>query len=181
MEPNPAAGPLECPRMAVGESRYRIFETPAGAFTLIADPAGALSASWDDVPAPNGAVRDQNLMPQLSKQLEHYFLGEPVEFENVATPPGPAFHHHCWALCRAIPRGETRSYGELAKLAGSSTGAARAVGQAMRRNPLPVIVPCHRVVAAGGRLYGYSGSVDPAGRELGIKRSLLGLERATPR
>ena len=64
-------------------------------------------------------------------------------------------------------------------MAGSGPGASRAVGQAMRRNPLPVIVPCHRIIAASGRLYGYSGSVDPAGRALAIKRSLLDLERST--
>ncbi len=167
--------------MVVAEARYRIFETPAGAFTLIADPDGALSATWDEGLPLGGAVHDQNLLSGLSVQLQHYFDGEAVDFEDVATPPGPDFHRRCWALCRTIPRGETRSYGELAELAGSGSGAARAVGQAMRRNPLPVIVPCHRVVAAGGRLYGYSGSVDPAGRELGIKRSLLGLEGATPR
>jgi methylated-DNA-[protein]-cysteine S-methyltransferase len=63
-------------------------------------------------------------------------------------------------------------------MAGSGPGAARAVGQAMRTNPLPVIVPCHRIVAADGHLHGYSGSVDVAGSELAIKRSLLNLERS---
>ena len=167
--------------MVLGQPRYRIFDTPAGAFTLITDPDGALSATWDEELRSGGAVHDPDLLPELSLRLEHYFDGEAVEFQDVATPPGPDFHHRCWSLCRAIPRGQTRSYGELAELAGSGPGAARAVGQAMRRNPLPVIVPCHRIIAAGGRLYGYSGSVDPAGRELGIKRSLLGLERSTPR
>ena len=166
--------------MAVGETRYRIFETPAGPFALIADPDGALSASWDDGPPSGGAVHDQNLLPELSLRLQGYFGGAAVEFEDVPTPSGPDFHRRCWALCRTIPRGETRSYGELAELAGSGPRAARAVGQTMRRNPLPVIVPCHRIIAAGGRLYGYSGSVDPASRELGIKRTLLDIERPAP-
>ena len=160
-------------------TRHRILKTPAGPFFLICGPDGAVSARWDDEAGFAGSQRDPDLLPELAAKLERYFGGETVDFDDVPTPDGPAFHRRCWAVCRKIPRGETRSYGQLAVMAGSGPGASRAAGQAMRRNPLAVIVPCHRIIAAGGRLYGYSGSVDPAGRELAIKRSLLDLERST--
>ncbi|MHC5003440.1 MAG: methylated-DNA--[protein]-cysteine S-methyltransferase [Planctomycetota bacterium] len=92
-------------------------------------------------------------------------------------PAGTRFQRECWAACRHIPRGETRTYAQLAELAGSP-GAARAAGQAMRHNPLPVIIPCHRVIAGHGRLGGFSGSTDRAGRPLERKRLLLTLEGA---
>ncbi len=160
-------------------TRYRTLDTPAGPFLLICGPDSAVSARWDDGAGLDGSQHDPDLQPELAAKLERYFRGEAEDFDDVPTPDGPEFHRRCWEVCRKIPRGETRSYGELAVMAGSGPGASRAVGQAMRRNPLPVIVPCHRIIAAGGRLYGYSGSVDPAGRELAIKRSLLDLERST--
>lgn len=159
-------------------TRHRILDAPAGTFVLICGPADAISARWDDGTGLGDSTHDPDLMPDLSARLARYFKGEAVDFDDVPTPDGPAFHRRCWEICRKVPPGETRSYGQLATMAGSGPGAARAAGQAMRRNPLPVIVPCHRIVAAGGRLYGYNGSVDPAGTELAIKRSLLGLERS---
>ena len=162
-------------------TQYRLFDTPAGPFTLICAEDGQLRAMWTNdtgSDVPPGSHHDPSLLPALSAKLTGYFDGKPVEFDDVVTPPGPAFHHRCWAACRRIPRGETRTYGWLAAEAGSGPGASRAAGQAMRTNPMSVIVPCHRVVAAGGRLHGYAGSRDPAGRELRIKRMLLELEGA---
>ena len=164
--------------MAVHVTRHRILDTPAGPFFLICGSDGAMSARWDDGTDLDGSQHDPDLQPQLAAKLERYFRGEAEDFDDVPTPVGPTFHRRCWEACRTIPRGETRSYGELAAMAGSGRAASRAAGQAMRRNPLPVIVPCHRIIATSGRLYGYSGSVDPAGRELAIKRSLLLLERS---
>ncbi len=165
--------------MAIHTTRHRVFDTPAGDFLLICDSGGAVSARWDDGTDLDGSQLDPDLQPQLAEKLQRYFRGEPEDFLDVPTPAGPTFRRRCWEVCRTIPRGETRSYGALAAMAGSGPGASRAAGQAMRHNPLPVIVPCHRIIAAGGRLYGYSGSVDPAGRELAIKRSLLELEGST--
>ncbi len=160
-------------------TRHRIFDTPAGPFVLICGPDGAVSARWDDEPGQNGSKHESDLLPELSGRLTRYFNGEAVEFDDVATPQGTAFRHQCWKHCRAVPRGRTLTYGELAGLAGADRGA-QAAGQAMRCNPLPVIVPCHRIIAAGGRLLGYNGSADPLSPELGTKRWLLGLERSTP-
>ncbi len=160
-------------------TRHRTFDTPAGPFFLNCGPDGAVSARWEDCTGLDGSQHDPDLEPQLAAKLQRYFRGEAEDFDDIPTPAGPTFHRRCWEVCRTVPRGETRSYGQLAAMAGSGPGASRATGQAMRRNPLPVIVPCHRIIATSGRLYGYSGSVDPAGRELAIKRSLLLLERST--
>ena len=165
--------------MDVRVTRHRILDTPAGSFVLVCGPDGAVSARWDDDTGLNGSQHEPDLLPRLAAKLQRYFRGLAEDFDDVPTPAGPTFHRRCWEVCRKIPRGETRSYGELAAMAGSGPGASRAVGQAMRRNQLPVIVPCHRIIAASGRLYGYSGSVDPTGRALAIKRSLLDLERST--
>jgi O-6-methylguanine DNA methyltransferase len=96
----------------------------------------------------------------------------------VPTPKASPFFERCWKACRSIPAGETRTYGWLAKAAGNAQ-AVRAAGQAMRRNPLPVIVPCHRVVGANG-LGGFAGSDDPRGASCRLKAWLLRREGWTP-
>jgi len=111
--------------------------------------------------------------PELVERLRSYAAGEPEDFADVQVDlrPLPAFHARVVSLCRTIPRGTTLSYSQLATLAGSPSGA-RAVGNCMARNPIPLIIPCHRVVAAGGSLGGYSA---PGG--LAMKRRLLELEQ----
>ncbi len=155
--------------------RYRLFDTPAGPFALI-DNEGDLSATFFDDSLPQGARMDPAMLPGLSKAVSAYFRGRPVSFDDVPTPSGSAFHVRCWEACRSIPAGQTRTYGELAAMAGTP-GAARAAGGAMRSNPLPVIVPCHRIVGARD-LHGYGGTTDPRSRPLAIKRMLLELEGA---
>ena len=159
---------------------YRMIDTFAGQFALIQTGAGALRTAWVEIDAalPPGARRQCDLLPELADLLGRYFSGDVVDFADVPTPTGGPFHQGCWQACRSIGRGRTRTYAELAVLAGSTAQAARSAGQAMRLNPLPVIVPCHRVVGAGRRLYGYSGSTDPAGPELAVKRALLTMEGA---
>ena len=97
--------------------------------------------------------------------------GKRVSFAGIATPKGTPFFERCWRACRTIPVGETRTYRWLANAAGSPL-AIRAAGQAMRRNPLPMIVPCHRVVAADG-LGGFLGSNNPRGKQMKLKVWLL--------
>lgn len=105
----------------------------------------------------------------LSDKLRRCFCGEAVVFDEVLDARvGTDFQRRVWALTRAIPRGETRSYAELARQAGSPRGA-RAVGQAMARNPWPVLVPCHRVLGTTGSLRGYGGG-------LAMKERLLAME-----
>ncbi len=104
-------------------------------------------------------------------QIEAYFQGLLRRFDVPLRPSGSAFDLSVWRLLQEIPYGETKTYGALARTLGTS---ARAVGGACSRNPIPVIIPCHRVTGAGGHLGGYSG-----GRGLETKRALLRLE--TPR
>jgi methylated-DNA-[protein]-cysteine S-methyltransferase len=105
----------------------------------------------------------------LENKLQRYFAGEAVCFDEVLDPSiGTGFQRRVWTLVRAIPRGETRTYGQVARDAGSP-GAARAVGQAMARNPWPILVPCHRVVGSNGELTGFGGGLE-------MKREMLALE-----
>lgn len=164
-------------------TRHRIIETFAGAFALIESASGELATIWTSIGdaawvLPQGSRHHPRLLPALARRLQRYFAGEAVDFDDVPTPQGSPFFERCWQACRLIPRGETRSYAQLAALAGSDPKAARAAGQAMRRNPLAVIVPCHRVVGAAGQLHGYRGNRDPASPQLAVKRALLCLEGA---
>lgn len=107
------------------------------------------------------------------RQLEAYFAGGGPEWDVTLDLSGaPAFFQSAWEACRTIPAGETRSYGWLAAQTGRPR-AVRAAGQAMARNPLPLVIPCHRVVAADGALHGFGGA------GVGLKARLLELERAT--
>ncbi len=166
--------------------RYRILSTSTGRFALIKDECGSLSTTWlgltdDSHRLPDDAIQDERLLPELAVRLERYFAGEVVDFGDVPTPTGSRFMRRCWEACRSIPRGETRSYSELATMAGGRGNAARAAGQAMRRNRLPIIIPCHRVISAAGHLHGFSGSCDQGGPALAVKRALLQMEGALKR
>jgi methylated-DNA-[protein]-cysteine S-methyltransferase len=114
------------------------------------------------------ATHSEKTFRETVARLKSYFAGQRVDFpEELDLSSATPFQRQVWRLTRLIPYGETRSYGWLAKRLGK-IGAARAVGQALARNPLPVIIPCHRVVSDVG-LGGYSGGV-------GVKRALLRLE-----
>ena len=108
---------------------------------------------------------------RAAKLIAQNIAGKRVSFAGIATPKATPFFERCWRACRTIPAGETRTYQWLATAAGSPH-ATRAAGQAMRRNPLPMIVPCHRVVAANG-LGGFAGSNNPRGKALKLKVWLL--------
>ncbi len=117
-----------------------------------------------------GWGRDQDGTPILLEaraQLQAYFDRRLTRFDLALSPGGSAYRQRVWAALRDIPPGQTRTYAEIARVAG---GAARSVGQANGANPIPVLIPCHRVVAAGG-IGGYSG-----GDGLTTKRFLLQLE-----
>lgn len=120
-------------------------------------------------------ARDDREAAELRTRVRAWLSGADDAFRDVPLPDGTDFQRRCWAACRRIPRGETRTYAWLAAEAGSP-GAARAAGQAMRRNPLPIVVPCHRVVGAGGWLGGYAGKAAPGEQATGIKRFLLAVE-----
>ena len=107
----------------------------------------------------------------LKTKLQQYFDGQRVLFDDPLDLRGAtAFQRRVWSAVRDIPYGETRSYGQIARQAGSP-GAARAVGRAMATNPVPIVVPCHRVIGSDGNLRGFGGGLD-------LKRRLLEMERA---
>lgn len=154
---------------------------------LLVSPVGPLLAEYDEAGVralrfwrqgehpPAGTrdepARDDALGRQLARELREYFAGERRDFTVPLAPEGTEFRRAAWgALCR-IPYGETRTYGELARELGKP-GASRAVGQANAHNPLPILVPCHRVLAGGGGIGGYLGSWE-GGDGTGIKRWLL--------
>jgi methylated-DNA-[protein]-cysteine S-methyltransferase len=114
-------------------------------------------------------VPDDRAFPDAVQQLEAYFAGERTDFDLELSLAGSEFQRRVWQALLTIPYGETRSYGEIAEQIGAS-GAARAVGLANGRNPIAIIVPCHRVIGASGSLTGYGGGLER-------KQSLLELER----
>ena len=152
--------------------------TPVGPFSVSCEPTGAVAATaFGDVAALSrrlepgvtmieGSEADRVLAPVIA-QLEAFFSGQRRDFEVAMAPKGSAFQLRVWQALREIPVGETRSYGELAKGLGSS---ARAVGRANATNPICVIVPCHRVIGANGKLTGFAFGVE-------IKQWLLEIER----
>jgi methylated-DNA-[protein]-cysteine S-methyltransferase len=158
--------------------RHRIINTPTGPFAIIQHDDDSLATTWinrDVQRSLKTSREDRSLQSDLSKRLTAFFKGNEVDFEDVPNPQGSAFFVKCWNACRRIKRGAVASYAELARSAGSPD-AFRAAGQAMRNNRLPIIIPCHRVIAASGRLHGFSGSCDAEGAELAVKRMLLKLE-----
>lgn len=138
--------------------------TNLGDLTISEEGGAIVALDW-------GRGRDQEETPLLCRardQLQDYFDGKRLTFDLPLAPHGSAFQKRVWAALRAIPPGETRSYADIAGAVGS---APRAVGGANGANPIPIIIPCHRVVAADGSLGGYSGGDGPA-----TKRFLLDLE-----
>ncbi len=127
---------------------------------------GALEAAGA---ALDGATRDDAALRSVRDQVTEYLAGEPVAFTAPLDLEGaPPFFRAAWKACQGIPRGETRTYAWLAAQAGNPL-AVRAAGQAMARNPIPLIIPCHRVVGSGGGLHGYGGG-------LAMKARLLEME-----
>jgi methylated-DNA-[protein]-cysteine S-methyltransferase len=143
--------------------------TPLGDLTVSEEDGAIVALDW-------GRGRDQDATPLLLRardQLQDYFDGTRTAFDLPLAPHGTAFRRKVWdALC-TIPAGQTRSYLDIARQIGCR--APRAIGQANGANPIPILIPCHRVVAADGSLGGYSGGEGEA-----TKRYLLDLERAAP-
>ncbi len=120
---------------------------------------------------PEGSWLPEEELAELKDKLKQYFAGEPVDLGTVALDlsRGSGFQRATWAACKTIPRGAVRSYKWVAKATGSPQ-ATRAVGQALAANPIPIIIPCHRVVGANGSLIGFGGGLD-------MKRRLLQMEK----
>ena len=144
----------------------RTVGSPLGPLTLVAEDGALARLGWGRARSED----DSNLLTHAAAQLAAYFAGELRDFDLPVAPEGTEHDRRVWRAMQAIPSGETRAYGEIARAIGS---AARAVGNACGRNPIPIVIPCHRIVGANGALGGYSGQ---GGAE--TKRFLLGLEGA---
>lgn len=137
--------------------------TPIGSLTVDERDAVITGVHWAD----DARGEASPLLREAARQLEAYLAGRLTHFDLPLAASGTPFDRKVWAAMQAIPYGETRTYGELAH---ATDSGPRAIGRACGRNPIPIIVPCHRVLAAGG-LGGYSG-----GTGLPTKQWLLGLE-----
>jgi methylated-DNA-[protein]-cysteine S-methyltransferase len=156
---------------------HTVIASPLGGLTVVAEDGGLSGLYFEGHrrgPGADelGAYRESGF-EDVRCQLDEYFAGERTRFELPLAPRGNDFQQRVWRLLREIPFGETRSYGDLARRLGD-VSLAQAVGSANGRNPLSVIVPCHRVVGAGGDLTGYAGGLDR-------KRFLLDLEEPAVR
>ncbi len=164
-----------------------IFASPVGPLFLAASGKGLVALEFDarlpgqqsirpnprDLRAEGRAVRFESADPKMAgykRELEEYFAGSRRTFSFPLDLRGTEFQVACWTALLAIPYGETRSYGDIARAVGRPQGS-RAVGMANNRNPIAIVVPCHRVIASDGTLCGYGGGLD-------IKRKLLELEGA---
>jgi len=146
---------------------WELVPSPFGAIIVMVDDDAALTEIRLDGEQRNGP-RDAKRCSAACAQLTEYFAGKRREFDLQLAPRGTPFQQRVWRALRAIPFGVVRTYGDVARDIGQP-GAMRAVGQANGRNPLPIVVPCHRVIAGDGTIGGYSGG-------LNVKHRLLALE-----
>ena len=154
--------------------QYAVMESPVGPLTIGGDETGLkfIFFPTDRVPEPDlyGRSSGCSVIKETTRQLQAYFERKLTEFDLPCKPEGTAFQMKVWRELQKIPYGSVISYGELARRIGMPT-ASRAVGAANGSNPIPIVIPCHRVIGSNGKLTGYGGGVQ-------IKEALLRLENA---
>lgn len=153
----------------VHERTFFVYPTPMGRITLASDGSSLTQLAFGAVELA-GANMPTALTNEAANQVQEYLAGKRKEFDLPLDPRGTAFQQQVWDALRCIPYGETRSYQQVAQMLGKPQ-AMRAVGSANNKNPLPIVVPCHRVIGASGDLVGYVAG-------LKIKKFLLDLEQA---
>ena len=167
----------ENPRPGLIHSRL-VFDSPVGPLTLLASERGLSAVLWPGErvrgknPAKEAESRRHPILSKAARQLKEYFGGARRAFELPLDPLGSDFDLRVWRGLRAIGYGSTLSYGALARAIGNAK-ASRAVGGATGRNPIPIVVPCHRLIGSDGGLGGFSGG-------LGVKRTKEGRDRPLP-
>jgi methylated-DNA-[protein]-cysteine S-methyltransferase len=160
---------------------WTAYQSPLGLLTIVASPGGALRAIR--FPGAPGIATPAAEMPLVTLQLDQYFAGERREFELEVDLSGTRFQEAVWRRLREIPYGSTVSYGEIAEGLGEEDFPAgletherpRAVGAEVGRTPVPIVVPCHRVVGADGSLTGYGGGLERKSALLDLESSQLAL------
>jgi methylated-DNA-[protein]-cysteine S-methyltransferase len=156
------------------QTYYTFVDSPVGRILLVSDGANLTGLNFETEKRPIKIepdwVKDDAPFATAMAQVQAYIAGELHEFDLPLQPQGTLFQRQVWQQLQAIPYGETVSYGELAKRLGKPL-AARAVGMANGANPIPLILPCHRVIGSNGRLTGYGGG-------LPLKEALLAHEQS---
>jgi len=153
---------------------YKTMQTPVGRLKLVAGDRGLAAILWEkEDPKHAGLIPladDENhpVLLEAERQLGDYFAGKLETFSIPLDPVGTAFQKEVWDALATIPFGETRSYAQIARQIGRPK-AVRAVGAANGKNPLPIVVPCHRVIGSNGKLTGFAGGLE-------MKASLLEIE-----
>lgn len=155
--------------MTSSRATFFTYLSPVGIFTIASNGTALTNIIFGEGVFP-GENRPCELTNRAANQLQEYFAGKRTVFELPLEPQGSEFQKQVWEALRSIPYGETRSYGDIARSI-DKPKAHRAVGSANNKNPLLIVVPCHRVIGANGRLSGYA-----AGTRL--KEHLLTLEQA---
>ena len=151
----------------------QLLDSPIGQLRLVSDGAQLVAIEFPGQHRREAATAGHDaVLAATARQLREYFAGERQHFDLPLAPSGTAFQRSVWAALAAIPYGEVRSYGEIARAIGRAS-AVRAVGAANGRNPLPIVVPCHRVIGSNGSLTGFAGG-------LRAKQTLLAREGALP-
>jgi methylated-DNA-[protein]-cysteine S-methyltransferase len=146
----------------------RAVDIPIGTLGLVGSDAGLSRVLWSAKGLPDASCA---VLDDAAAQLGAYFAGDLIEFDLLLDLDGSEFQRQCWLALATIPYGQTVSYGEQARRLGLGPDAARAVGAANGQNPLPLVLPCHRVIGADGSLTGFGGG-------LHLKRFLLEHEGA---
>ena len=138
----------------------KCMQSPVGEIVIIEDKGKIVEIDIaKNNKLDNIEEKDTELLLQTEKQLKEYFEGKRFDFEIPLNPIGTEFMQSVWKALEQIPYGETRTYKEIADAVGNPK-ASRAVGMANHRNPIPIIIPCHRVVGKSGSLTGYAGGID---------------------
>jgi len=138
---------------------YAIVDSPIGDLLLTAEKGRITGLHFSPFAIDPAWVHDPGRLAPAATQLSEYFAGERTEFDLPLSPEGTVFQQRVWAMLREIPYGETTTYGTIARELGDPK-TVRAVGLANGRNPIAVIIPCHRVIGADGSLTGFGGGLD---------------------
>ena len=134
------------------------YETPVGRICIGEENGCITHVTWSKIPQEY-VLAETELVLNCKKQLDEYFAGKRKTFDLPLAPKGTEFQQKVWNALKEIPYGETRTYGEIAAAIGNPKGA-RAVGMANNKNPIGILIPCHRVVGANGKLVGYAGGME---------------------
>jgi len=150
-------------------------DSPVGPLVLTSDGTALTGVLFDAELDPTWSTEPCAVLDRAAAQLDEYFAGERTEFDLPLEPAGTPFQRSTWLALREIPYAETINYGQLALRVGNPK-ASRAVGLANGRNPISIVVPCHRVIGADGSLTGYGGGLDRKRLLLDLERRVAGVE-----